>query len=73
MTVGVLCLFLIVSCVGLQCVIVIFPGSTHILFLKLSSPGLNSITSASWLAIALLLNSKNILHNNCYFRMHFIM
>ena len=32
LTVNVLCLFLAVSCVGLQCGIVTFPGRTHLLF-----------------------------------------
>ena len=32
LTVSVLCLFLTVPWVGLQCVIVAFPGHTHLLF-----------------------------------------
>ena len=32
MTVSVLCLFLTVPCLGLQCVIVVFPGHSHLLF-----------------------------------------
>ena len=31
MTVSVLCLFLLMPCVGLQCVIVALPGQTHLL------------------------------------------
>ena len=33
MTVNVLWLFFMVSCVSLQCVIVVFPDHTHLLFL----------------------------------------
>ena len=32
LTVSVLCLFLTVHCVGLQCMIVVFPDHVHLLF-----------------------------------------
>ena len=32
---NVLCLFLMVQWVGLQCVIAVFPGHTHLLFYEL--------------------------------------
>ena len=34
LAVGGLCLFLIMLLVGLQCVIVVFPGHTHLLFVN---------------------------------------
>ena len=37
-TISVLWIFLTVPCVGLQCVIVVFPDHTHLLFYTLESP-----------------------------------
>ena len=38
-TINVLCLFLVVSWVGLQCVIVVFPDHSHLLFCNIQLVG----------------------------------
>ena len=44
-TINVMCLFLTVPWVGLQCVIVVFPDHTHVLFdTKRRDPGISVIS-----------------------------
>ena len=46
-TINVLWLFLTVPCVGLQCVIVVFPGYTHLLFYVLNQIFMGSIVQCN--------------------------